>query len=122
MIRMSFCAVVVLSLSVSYASAETLNGVITAVKGDDTITFKVRTGKGKDAKLGDAKDYKVAKDVKMAQAVSKDEVKALTGGLKVEPLTKIDAEKGVRAMITTNADGVVTEITLRAPRKKADAK
>jgi hypothetical protein len=91
--------------------------VITEVK-DGKVTFAPLEGKGKDAKKGDPKTMPVSDSVKVIYGkFNKDTKKmeegdAIDGGLKNEMFSKIDAEKGVGAQITTDG-GKITEIMVR---------
>lgn len=111
--RHVLCAVFVLAISFTLALAEDFKGRITkadAKKG--TISFLI----GKDAK--EAKDFDCIKDVEvlMNKKGEKEPVK-VEGGLTNELFSKIDAEKGRGATITTNDDKKVTKIVLGGGKK-----
>ena len=104
--RQVTCAVFVLAISFGMVFAEDFKGRITKA---DAKTNKVYMMVGKDAK--EAKEFEVAKDVKVfvSKKGEKEEVK---DGLSAEVFSKIDAEKGRFATITTNDDKKVTTIVL----------
>jgi len=121
MLRKCVFAFVLVAFSVGVLSAAELTGVITKVEGSK-ITFK----EGKKGEYKDAKTYTVTKDAKVMMKKGKKgaEPTALTGGLTHDMFKTIDAAKGVRAMITTNDSGQVTEITVMGGgkgKKKKDA-
>jgi hypothetical protein len=122
MLRKIIGTTVVALLFVSFAFAEEIRAVITEVK-DGKVTFAPLEGKGKDAKKGDPKTMPVSDSVKVVYGnFNKDTKKveagdAIDGGLKNEMFTKIDAEKGKRATITTEGDKI-TEIMIMKGKGK----
>ena len=122
MLRKIIGTTVVALLFVSFAFAEEIRAVITEVK-DGKVTFAPLEGKGKDAKKGDPKTMPVSDSVKVVYGnFNKDTKKveagdAIEGGLKNEMFTKIDAEKGKRATITTEGDKI-TEIMIMKGKGK----
>src|SRR5262245_38894458 len=102
MLRKFVCAVAILSLSIGLAVAEDLRGRITKVDGSK-LTFV--TVEKDTKKVGDPKEYDVAKDCKVSKMDKKNKVE-ISGGIKAEELTKI-GEKGIGATISVN-DGKVT--------------
>lgn len=115
MLRKLVCAVVILGLSVGLAAAEELKGRITKV-GDGKVTFQVYDKETK--KFEDAKTFQIAKGVKVNK-MDNDKKVAVEGGLRASAFSKIDAEKGLRAMINIT-DGQVTEITLSGKKKSSN--
>jgi DNA-directed RNA polymerase subunit H (RpoH/RPB5) len=113
MLRKLVCAVAILGLSGGLAVAEEMRGKITKIE-DGKVTFQIFDKETK--KFGDAKTYEVAKDVKVNK-MENDKKVLVDGGLKSSDLSKIDAEKGVRAAINVT-DGRVTEITLSGNKRK----
>ena len=110
MLRKLACALFVVAMSVTLVSAEEFLAKITKIDGDK-VTLAKGEKQGKKMVYGDAKEFKLAKDVKVLKGGKKGQPgEPLEGGLKAEVLTKIDAEKGVNARITTNADNMITEI------------
>jgi hypothetical protein len=113
MLRKVLGSVVVLAVFCGFVSAETLKGKITKIEGK-TLSFATVDKETK--KVGEAKEYKIADDVKVM--VGGKEKKELAGGLTNERLTKF-GKKGINATIEVN-EGVVTAITI-APAKKPKA-
>ena len=111
--RHVLCAVFVLAISFTLALAEDFKGRITK---SDAKTHKISILIGKDAK--EAKEFDVIKDVKVMQ-IKKGEKEPVEveGGLTNELFSKIDAEKGRFATITTNDDKKVTTIVLGGGKK-----
>lgn len=104
-------AVVVLAICVGVAMAEEISGRITKIS-DTKVTFEAKNKETK--KYDPAKDYDLAKDVKVSQKKGKEKV-AADGGLKNEALVNI-GPKGVAA--TINVEGnKVTEIILGGKKK-----
>jgi len=120
MLRKCVFAFVLVVFSVGVLSAAELTGIITKVEGNK-ITFK----EGKKGELKEAKTYTVTKDAKVTKKGKKGaEPTAVTGGLTHDMFKTIDAEKGVRAMITTDTNDRVTEIVVlggKGGKKKKDA-
>ncbi len=119
MFRSLVAAVLVLVLGVGVTLAAEINAVITKI-ADGKITFAEMKGKEK----GDEKTMPIAADAKILSAkFNKDTKKleagdALQGGLKNEMFSKI-SEKGMRAMIVTDADNKkITEIRVLSFKKK----
>jgi len=109
--RHILCAVVVLAISFTLALAEDFKGRITKA---DAKTNKISFLIGKDAK--EAKEFDVAKEVKVF--VNKKGAGVLVdAGLADELFSKIDAEKGRDATITTNDDKKVITIKLGGSSK-----
>jgi len=106
MLRNVLCAVTVLALSLGLAMSAEIKGKITKIDGNK---ITVETGK---KGMTEEKTYEAAKDVKITKK-TEDGSENLTG------LTAINTgKKGVGAVLTTNADNKVTEITLTAKKKK----
>ena len=131
MIRKLFCSMFVMVLAIGFVAADELTGVITKVDGDK-VTFQKMTKakKGvKSEKDGDPVVVTTNKDTKIvAGKFDKDTKKTVDGdevkdGLKNEIFTtKFDAEKGVRAVITTKGETLVAEkILVVGGKKKAAA-
>ncbi len=123
MLRKVIAAAVVVVLFVGVAFAEEIRAVITKVDGDK-VTFAPVTGKGKDAKKGDAQTLPVAKAVKVVKGKFNRETKKveagddIESGLKNEMFSKI-GDNGVGATIVTDADGKnITEIRVFQRKKK----
>ena len=122
MLRKIIGTTVVALLFVSFAFSEEIRAVITEVK-DGKVTFATLEGKGKDAKKGDSKTMPVSDNVKVVYGnFNKDTKKveagdAIEGGLKNEIFTKIDAEKGKRATITTEGDKITEIIIMKGKGK-----
>jgi phosphoribosylanthranilate isomerase len=112
MLRKIACAVALLALTLSVASAEQLKGKITKLT-DKQVTFQTYDKATKTA--GEAKTYDLASDVTVSKMVKKNK-EAVSGGLKAEPLQNIPA-KGLPATIDVN-NGKVTEIILGGGKKK----
>lgn len=118
MFRRLVCAMFVLALTVGITLAAEMRGVITKVEGDK-ITFAEMKGKEK----GPAKSYTVADNVKVFKGTYNKDTKkvevgdAIAGGLKAQAFSKI-GEKGVGAMIVTDASDKVTEIRVTGGKKK----
>jgi hypothetical protein len=114
MLRKCVFAFVLVAFSVGVLSAAELTGVITKVDGTK-ITFK----EGKKGEFKEAKTFTVTKDAKVMKGGKKGaEPTALSGGLGNDMFKAIDAEKGVRARITTNDSGQVTEIVILGGKGK----
>jgi hypothetical protein len=122
MLRKIIGTTVVALLFVSFAFAEEIRAVITEVK-DGKVTFAKMEGKGKDAKKGESQTLPAADDIKVVKGMfNKETMKveegdAIEGGLKNEMFTKIDAEKGMRATVTTDG-GKVTKIVIAKGKGK----
>ena len=106
--RNILCAVFVVAVCFGLVSAAEIKGKITKIEGG-----KVTVESGKKG-MTEAKDYELAKDVKVYQAESKDKKEEIKGGVADIKL----APKGNNAILQTNADNKVTEIVLSAPKKK----
>ena len=108
MLRKVVCLAVILFLSVGVVFADQFGALITKVDGNK-VTFAPIEGKGKDAKKGEEKTMKAAKDVKIVKAKFNQETKKLEddgeveGGLKHKMFSEIP-EKGHFAQITTDDD------------------
>ncbi|HEV3146126.1 MAG TPA: hypothetical protein VGZ47_19725 [Gemmataceae bacterium] len=122
MLRKIIGTTVVALLFVGFAFSEEIRAVITKVE-DGKVTFAALEGKGKDAKKGEEKTLPTAEGVKVVKGMFNKDTKkveagdAIEGGLKNEMFTKIDAEKGVRAQITTDG-GKITEIMIFGKKGK----
>lgn len=115
MLRKFVCAVAVVGFSLGLALAEDLNGRITKID-EKKVTFQQADPDNK-GKFKDAKEYDLAKDVKVSKMDKKNKVE-VAGGVKAEELTKI-GEKGLNATISVN-DGKVTEIVLKGKKGKTN--
>lgn len=108
MLRKIVCAGVLLALSVGVVFADQFGALITKVEGDK-VTFYPFKGKGKDAKKGEEKTMKVAKDLKVVKGKFNKETKKfeagaeIEGGLKHKMFEEIP-EKGIFASVTTDDD------------------
>jgi len=132
MLRKLLCALVVMSVSIGFVTAEEFMASIKKVDGKKVTFSKVALGKGKDkgAKAEDV-TLPVAKDAKITKAkFNKEEKKieageAIEGGLKNEIFAKIGEKKddkagkkggfggGTFAQITTSEDGkTITAISV----------
>ena len=114
MLRKFVCAIAVVGFSLGLALAEDINGRITKID-EKKVTFEA-SDKDNKGKFLAAKEYDLAKDVKVSKMDKKNKVE-VAGGVKAEELTKI-GDKGVGATISVN-DGKVTEIVLKGAKKKA---
>lgn len=113
MMRKVVGVVVVLAVCVGVAMAEEIGGRITKIS-DTKVTFEA---KNKETKKYDAaKEYNLAKDVKVSMKKGKEKV-AAEGGLKNEALVNI-GPKGTAATINVEG-GKVTEIVLGGKKKAA---
>ena len=130
MIRKLFCSMVVMTVVIGFVAAAEYDGIITGVKGNNiTVQKMTKAKKGvKSEKDGDPVVLTVTKDTSIVTGkFDKDTKKFVDGdpvkdGLQNEMFTKIDAEKGVRATITTDGDSkTATKIMVRAGKKKAAA-
>jgi hypothetical protein len=107
MLRKIVCLAVVLTLSAGIVFADEFGAIITKVE-DNKVTFHPFEFK-KDAKKGDEKTMKVAKDVKVVKAKFNKETKMIEagdeieGGLKHKMFSEIP-EKGYFARISTDDD------------------
>jgi hypothetical protein len=112
MTRKVLCAAVVLVFGFSVARAEVLRGSIKKIE-DGKITFATYDRATK--KAGEDKTYAVAKDAKVLKGKFNKEDKkveagdALSDGLQNKVFQSI-GKRGVRAQITTNDAGEVTQI------------
>lgn len=108
MLRKIVCVGVILTLSVGVVFADEFGALITKVE-DNKVTFYPFEGKGKDAKKGEEKTMKVAKDVKIVKGKFNKEAKKfeagdeIEGGLKHKMFAEIP-EKGIFAFIATDDD------------------
>lgn len=123
MLRKLACAIAVLALCISVATAEEIFGAIRKV-GDKEITVnKFKRGE----KKGEEVTLKLADKVKVLNAkINKEDKKVepgdeLDGGLKNARFEKI-GKFGVMAQIITNDDGAVTEIRVFPGFKKGGKK
>ena len=114
MLRHVLYAVAVLGLSLRLTHADEFKGKITRV-ADGKVTISVKE-KGKKA---EAKDLKLAKEVKVYKFEAKEKV-AVADGLKADVFNNIDAKKGLQGRVVTNADNQVTEIVLQGKKKKKE--
>ena len=114
MLRNLACASVVLAASLGFAMAEPVKGRITSIEGNK-LTATVGAKKGEK---GESKTYDLAKDVKVNKG-GKDGKTDLPGGLKAEELKKIDATKGVSAVLEVTGN-TVSEITITTAKKKKE--
>jgi hypothetical protein len=114
MLRKIVCALFVLGLSFGMAMGDDLKGKIVKID-DKKVTFQTFDKETK--KFGEAKDYDIAKDVKVSKREKKKNKVEVADGLKAEAFTKI-SDKGLFAQITTSSDGKVTEIVLGGGKKK----
>ena len=112
MFRKLIYSMVVMVVAIGVVAAEEFTATITKVDGDKVTYQKYKKGeKGKKGeKDGDAVTLTVAKDAKITKGKFNFKDKkfeagdAIEGGLKSETFTKLDAEKGVTARITTSDD------------------
>jgi hypothetical protein len=112
MLRQGLFAFAVLVMCISFATADNIKGKITKVD-KDSITVTTKQDK-------DGKAFTVAKDCKFFKMVKKDDAdvkEELKEGLKADTFSNIPA-KGIGALIVTNNEGKVTEITLTGKKKK----
>jgi hypothetical protein len=123
MLRRIVCIGVVLALSAGVAFADSFMALITKVEGNK-VTFYPFEGKGKDAKKGDEKVMKAAKDVKVNKGKFNQEAKKfesgdeIEGGLKHKMFTTNFPDKGIFARITTDDDNKrIKELSVFAPKK-----
>src|SRR2546429_8603265 len=110
MLRKFVCAAIVVVFGLSVAMAEEITALISKVDGNK-VTFKKFVGAGKKgAAEGDDITLPVKADAKITKGVFNMDTKklepgeAIKDGLKDETFTKIDAAKGLRATIITDAD------------------
>jgi hypothetical protein len=122
MLRKIVCIGVVLALSAGVAFADSFVGLITKVE-DNKVTFHPFEGKGKDAKKGEEKTMKTAKDLKVVKGKFNKETKQfeageeIEGGLKHKMFEEI-SEKGIFARITTDDDNKrIKEISVFGGKK-----
>ena len=122
MLRKVIALSVVLVLGVGIAFADEFRAVITKVEGNK-VTFYPFEGKGKDAKKGEEKTMKTAKDVKVVKGKFNKETKMfetgdeIEGGLKHKMFTEIP-EKGMFSRITTDDDNKrIKEISVFGGKK-----
>jgi len=121
MLRAAVCSVAVLAFALGAARAEEFFGSIKKIE-EGKITVAMKFDK-ETKKFQEEKQLTLAKGVKVLNAkFNKEEKKVqagtpLEGGLKNERFKNI-GERGVRAMIVTNAAGEVTEIRVFQPFKK----
>ncbi len=122
MLRKIVSVGIVLALSAGVVFADQFGALITKVEGDN-VTFYPFEGKGKDAKKGDEKTMKVAKDVKIVQGKFNKETKKfeagdeIEGGLKHKMFQEI-SEKGIFAFVNTDDDNKsIKEIRVFLPKK-----
>jgi hypothetical protein len=120
MLRKVIAAAVVVVLFVGVAFAAEIRAVITKVDGDK-VTFTEMKGKGQK---GEEQTLPVAKNVKVVKGKFNKEAKKfeagdeIEGGLKHKMFSSI-GEKGVRALVVTDADGKkITEIRVFGGGKK----
>jgi hypothetical protein len=110
--RKFLCAAVVVLLGLSVVMAEEFTARITKIDGNKVTAAKVE-GKGKDAKVGDPKEYTVAKDAKITKGGKKGEPgTALEGGITALSEMATKAKKGVTARVTTNDKNEITAIAI----------
>lgn len=107
MVRKALCAMVVAAFGLAVASGETFKGKIIKIN-EKSLTFQVKDQ--------DAKNYDLAKSVKVFQ-LKKKEKEEVSEGLKAEVLKNIP-DTGLRAMIVTGDDNKVTEIVIGGKKKK----
>jgi hypothetical protein len=126
MLRKAVCAVAVLAVTISVASAEEFFGSIKKI-ADNKVTVATKFDKA-EKKFTEEKTLTLAKNVKVVNAkFNKEEKKIeagepLEGGLKNERLQNI-GERGVFSRIITNDAGQVTEIQVMpafGKKKKAE--
>lgn len=122
MLRKIVCIGVVLTMSAGVALADSFFALVTKVDGNK-VTFYPFEGKGKDAKKGDEKTMKTAKDVKVVKGKFNKETKKfesgdeIEGGLKHKMFTELP-EKGMFARITTDDDNKrIKEISVFGGKK-----
>ena len=122
MLRKVVCAAVILVLSVGVVFADEFGALITKVEGNK-VTFYPFEGKGKDAKKGEEKTMKTAKDVRVVKGKFNKETKMFEtgdeneGGLKHKMFTEIP-EKGMFSRITTDDDNKrIKEISVFGGKK-----
>ncbi len=125
MLRKVVSVVVIVFLSVGVVFADEFGALITKVDGNK-VTFYPFEGKGKDAKKGEEKTMKAAKDVKIVKAKFNKETKTveagdeIEGGLKHKMFSEIP-EKGYFARITTDDDNKrIKEIRVFSFKKKKE--
>lgn len=108
MFRKIVCIGIVLTLSAGVVFADEFGAIITKVEGNKVTFYRIE-GKGKNAKKGDEKTMKAAKDVKVVKGKFNKENKTfeagdeIEGGLKHKMFTEIP-EKGMFAAIHTDDD------------------
>jgi hypothetical protein len=113
MLRNALFALVALCLNLGLAESEEYKGKITKI-GDGKVTISY---KDKGTKKVETKELSLAKEVKVSKL--EDAVKAtVADGLKADVFSNINAKKGLKVSVTTNADNQVTEIVLDAKKKK----
>jgi hypothetical protein len=115
MLRRCLAAAVVMLVVGGFVAAETLRGIVTSLK-DDEIKITVRK---KGEKEGEAKTFKVAKDVKITAKAKGGEAKELTVEKAAKLVEKMAESKlkGAPASIDVE-DGKVTKITFGGGRGK----
>jgi hypothetical protein len=125
MYRKLACAAFVLVVAFGMVAGGEYTGRVMKVDGNK-ITFQKMKGKGKNAeKDGDPVTWEVAKDAKIIKGMFNKDTKkveagdAIEGGLTGTTFSKIDAEKGIGATVTTDDDKkVVTQIMVFGGKKK----
>jgi hypothetical protein len=115
MFRRAVCAVVVMAFGVGLVMAAEIRGVITKIS-DDGKTITVGKFNRDTKEVTDTKDYTVSSTVKVLRGKYNKEEKKLVstgeelkGGLTNERFKNL-GKRGVRATITTDDSGNVTEI------------
>ena len=131
MFRKLVCAIVVMTVSLGFAAAENIRGVVKKVDGQKLTVQKTKKSdeKGKpDVNVGEPVVITVAENAKIAKGKFNADTKkfeageAIPDGLKNEIFAKI-GEKGVNVNLTTNDANVATEVIVRGGgKKKKDAK
>jgi hypothetical protein len=118
MLRRAVCAVAVLAFSVGLVMAAEIRGVITKVS-DDGKTITIGKFDRETKTVSDEKEYTVSSTVKVLKGKIEDKKlvstgEELTDGLKSK---RFQGKRPVRATITTDDGGKVTEIIV-SPGKK----
>ena len=100
-------------------SAEEFRCKITKVDGSKiTLNKSTKDNKVEDETLTAADNVKVVKGKWNEEAKKLEAGDAIENGLKADLFTKIDAEKGVRALVITDDSKKITEIRVMGGKKK----
>jgi hypothetical protein len=112
----SVASILVLFLGIAFA--EEIRAIITKVEGNK-VTFMEAKGKekGPEQTLSAADNVKVLKGKYNKDTKMYEDLQPLDQGLRNEKFSKIDAEKGMKALIITEG-GKITEIRIGAGGKK----